>query len=78
MPPVVPLSTLREGQEGIIVNLGDAELALKLMEMGMLPGERVIMEKKAPLGDPISFRLQNALLSIRKKEAVSISVEVME
>lgn len=71
-----PLSGLKRGVSGIIRELKSGDLALKLMEMGCLPGERVKVEKIAPLGDPISIRVSGYLLSLRKNEAEVILVEI--
>ncbi|NJE06781.1 ferrous iron transport protein A, partial [Thermococcus sp. M36] len=47
----------------------------KLMEMGCVPGETVIIEQIAPLGDPISISIAGYSLSLRLDEAGSIMVE---
>jgi ferrous iron transport protein A len=44
--------------------------------MGVLVGEEVKVEKVAPLGDPIEVKIKNYSLSLRKKEAEGIAVEV--
>jgi ferrous iron transport protein A len=46
------------------------------MDMGVLPGEEVVVEKVAPLGDPIEIRIRSYHLSLRKNEAEGIAVEV--
>jgi ferrous iron transport protein A len=51
---IARLSDLKPGQEGIIKEFKDNEIFLKLMEMGCVPGERILLEQVAPLGDPIS------------------------
>jgi ferrous iron transport protein A len=48
------------------------------MDMGVLVGEKVKVEKVAPLGDPIEVTIKNYNLSLRKKEAEGIEVEVMK
>jgi ferrous iron transport protein A len=47
------------------------------MDMGVLVGEEVKVEKIAPLGDPIEITIKNYNLSLRKKEAEGITVEVL-
>lgn len=69
------LSELKQGQTAIIVEFVSSELELKLMEMGCLPGEKVIVEQIAPLGDPISIRVAGYSLSLRKNEANQIVIE---
>ena len=44
--------------------------------MGLLVGEMVKVEKVAPLGDPIDIKIKSYHLSLRKKEAEGIAVEV--
>jgi ferrous iron transport protein A len=48
----------------------------RLMDMGVLQGEEVKVEKIAPLGDPIEIIVKNYRLSLRKSEAAGIAVEV--
>lgn len=70
----VPLSLLRKGDKAIIVSLDDSAISIKLMEMGCMPGEFLEVDYIAPLGDPISIRIGNYLLGLRKDEAVAIKV----
>jgi len=70
------LSALGVGQKAIILSLEDEELVLKLMEMGFLPGEEVIVEQIAPLGDPISVMVAGYQVSLRISEADAILVEI--
>ena len=69
------LSELGVGQKGIINSINDEELVLKLMEMGFLPGEQVVVEQIAPLGDPISLMVAGYQVSLRISEAEVILVE---
>lgn len=68
------LSELKLGTKAVIESFYDKELALKLMEMGCLPGEKIHIERKAPLGDPIAISISGYVLSIRKAEAKTILV----
>lgn len=69
------LSELKAGQSGRIRGFQSSDLELKLMEMGCIPGEIVIVEKIAPLGDPISIRVSGYSLSLRMDEANQILLE---
>lgn len=69
------LSELEQGQKGIIHSFEKDDIYLKLMEMGCVPGEEVIVETIAPLGDPISIKVSGYLLSMRKEEAAAIWVK---
>lgn len=69
------LSELVPGKKAIIVALEDQELVLKLMEMGFLEGEDIVVEQIAPLGDPISVMVSGYQVSLRINEAETIMVE---
>ncbi len=73
---IVRLSELKPGQEGIIKEFNSNDIFLKLMEMGCVPGERILMEQIAPLGDPISVNVSGYHLSLRLNEAEHILVEI--
>jgi len=70
----VKLSSLKKGDSCIIESFTNEELQLKLMEMGCLPGELVVVERLAPLGDPMAIRVSGYTLSIRLDEASLIMV----
>jgi ferrous iron transport protein A len=72
----VKLSELKPGQKGIIKEFSNNEIFLKLMEMGCVPGESIMLEQVAPLGDPISVNVAGYHLSLRLNEAEYIIVEI--
>ena len=47
-----------------------------IIDMGITPGAVIVMRKLAPLGDPIEINVRGYELSIRRSEALEISVEV--
>lgn len=69
------LDCLQIGESGIIKALSSKDLALKLIEMGCLPGEKITLTKIAPLGDPIAIEISGYELSMRKEEASTIVLE---
>jgi len=74
---ILKLSELKPGDEGIICEFNDSDIFIKLMEMGCIPGERIIMEQIAPLGDPISVSVAGYHLSLRLNEADHILIELI-
>ena len=76
METIVKLSEMKPGQEGIIYEYKSNEIFLKLMEMGCVPGEKIQMEKIAPMGDPISVNVAGYHLSLRLNEAEHVYVRV--
>jgi ferrous iron transport protein A len=72
---VLTLDKLKLGEAAIVVSFNDEENALKFMEMGCTPGQKIKMESIAPLGDPIAVIVSGYKLSMRKTEAALINVE---
>ena len=69
------LSDIAIGKEYIIDAINDDELAQKLLEMGCTPGEKVVVERKAPFNDPIAIVVSGFMLSLRKQDASKIIVK---
>ena len=73
----ITLADLRPGQQGTVVSIGaNGDAARRLMEMGVVRGERIRVVKCAPFGDPIELELEGYHLSLRKWDARTILVEV--
>ena len=69
------LSEVSIGKQVIISSFENDGIFLNLMEMGLVPGETVVIEQIAPLGDPISLSVAGYQLSLRINEAAMIWVE---
>lgn len=71
------LAKLKPGEKGKITAIGSiGPLKRRLMDMGVLVGEEVKVLKVAPMGDPIEVSIKGYNLSLRKKEAEGIAMEV--
>lgn len=46
----------------------------RLMELGIVPGTRVLLKRFAPLGCPMEISVRGYSLSIRKEDAAQILV----
>jgi ferrous iron transport protein A len=55
---------------------GPGSIAMRLLEMGFVPGTRVEIVKAAPLGDPLELRIRGYHLSLRRAEAAHVRVQV--
>jgi len=69
------IADLKVGELAVIKGYKDHDLTLKLLEMGFIPGSSVMINYKAPLGDPISVRISGYNVSLRLDEADIINVE---
>ena len=63
-----------KGETAIISGFTDEVLAVKLLEMGFLPGTAVRYNFTAPLGDPVCVSVLGYDLSLRLEEASTISI----
>lgn len=67
------------GESGTIKSVsGEGKIKRRLFDMGITPGAGVYMRKRAPLGDPIEITLRGYELTLRKSEAVCVSVVLKE
>ncbi len=75
MESEVKLSDLETGAEAVVKRFASDEgFLLRLREMGVLPGTRITLIRRAPLGDPLEISVRGSLLSVRKEEAELIEV----
>ena len=73
------LDQLKVGQTAIITAVGGAgALRRRLLDMGLTPKTKVLVRKKAPLGDPIEIFLRSYELTIRIENANKIEVVEVE
>ena len=74
-PETCSLNTLGIGCRGSVVTVGgDPEIRRRLLEMGFCNGAAVEVIRRAPLGDPIEFRLRGYCLSLRDEQARHIRI----
>ena len=70
------LSDIKEGQSCTIVKVGgNGRLRRRLLEMGVLSGTDVHVEKYAPLRDPLELIVKGYHISLRVEEAHQVTVE---
>jgi len=73
----VLLRELKPGQKGKVTRiLGEGPIRRRILDMGIVKGAEVEMERVAPLGDPVELKIKGYHLSLRRKEVANIYVEV--
>ena len=74
----VSLDDLVPGASGILarIDLPEAD-ATRLMEIGFLPGARIVAARSAPGGDPRVFRVDGTEFALRRDTARRLLVEVV-
>ena len=69
------LSEMREGETATVVRVGgNGILRRRILEMGILKGTDVYVEKYAPLRDPMELIVKGYHVSLRVEEAAQITV----
>lgn len=69
------LAALGVGCCGKVVAVdGDADVRRRLLEMGLCGGVTIECVRRAPMGDPIEFRVRGYLLSLRGEQARHVTV----
>lgn len=70
------VNDLQIGQSGIIGQVGgEGALRLRFLDMGLIPGTCVQLDKVAPMGDPIQIQLRGYALTIRREDAAKITIK---
>lgn len=69
------LSELRAGDHGTVTQVdGQGPIRQRLLDMGLLPGVELTVERVGPAGGPVWVRLQGFQLALRRKEADAVRV----
>ncbi|HVP28436.1 MAG TPA: FeoA family protein [Myxococcota bacterium] len=72
----VGLDALEPGERGVVHGMrGDGPIERRLQDLGLLPGTRVLVLRRAPLGDPIEYELRGYRLCLRRTEARRVLVD---
>ena len=70
------LSEMKENQTAKIVHIGgNGALRRRILEMGIIKGAEVYVEKYAPMKDPVELIVKGYHVSLRVEEASQITVE---
>ncbi|WP_406676278.1 FeoA family protein [Moorella sp. ACPs] len=75
MSAVTSLSNLRPGSAGEVVSLQARGLTRRrLMDLGLVPGTRVVALRRSPSGDPTAFFIRGATIALRREEGQQVLV----
>lgn len=69
------LADLKPGESAIVTTVGGTDaLHRRLLDMGLTPGVKVILQKTAPMGDPLEIHLRGYALTLRVDDAGKIGI----
>lgn len=75
METTMTLKDLPIGVPAVITAVGgEGALRLRFLDMGMIPGTRVQVQKVAPMGNPIQILIRGYELTLRTEDATLIAV----
>jgi ferrous iron transport protein A len=75
----ITLNNLAIGQKATIITVGgEGILRRRFLDMGLTPKTRVMVRKRAPLGDPIEIFLRGYELTLRLDDAKKITAQPEE
>lgn len=73
------LKELAIGNSALVLNVGgEGANRQHILDMGVIPGVVVKLEKLAPMGDPMELKVHGYLMAIRKADAELIEVQVCD
>jgi DtxR family Mn-dependent transcriptional regulator len=73
-----PLSGLEVGEAATVVGISRAcqgPQRRRLLDLGLVPGTRVVAEMASPSGEPKAYRIRGALIALRSEQAGMVRVE---
>ena len=73
------LSELEPGERGVVVRIeGSSTTRRRIMDMGIVRGAEIRVVRRAPLGDPVEFEIRDYNLSLRRRDAENVYIELEE
>ena len=70
------LNEMKIGSTAVIRQVGgEGPLRCRLLDMGLIPGTKVTLQKVAPMGDPIEIHLRGYALTLRLDDARKITLK---
>ena len=76
---VIPMRQMNKNQRGIIKSItARGELGRRIRDMGLIPGNELMIIGRAPLYDPVAIKMLGFTITLRNSEADYITCEVDE
>jgi ferrous iron transport protein A len=72
--------SLKTGDRARVIGYsqGDLRYRKRLLSMGLTRGTEFVLEKVAPMGDPMEIKLRGFYLSLRRQEADFLQIEKVD
>ncbi len=67
---------LKPGRSATITAIRNTDAERRrLLDLGILPGTQIENVMSSPLGDPVAYRVRNAVFALRSEQANLIEIE---
>ncbi len=73
-PLVKTAAMLNIGEIGIIEDVVNSELSSKLVQMGFLPGKKIVILRTTLTGTPLYMQLGEQYIALRREEAALLVI----
>ena len=69
------LTNVEVGREVRVVDLySHGLLRLRMLDLGIIPGTKIIVNRISPLGDPVAYEIRDTIIALRSEETDLIEV----
>lgn len=58
----------------VVSLLAEGRMRRRLADLGLIPGSEVTCLGRSPLGDPSAYLIRGAVIAIRRRDAMEVSV----
>ncbi len=70
------LKNMPEGSAGLVKRITTQGMVRRrLMDLGLVPGSRVEVVRRSPLGDPVAYKIRGAIIALREEETDRVIVK---
>ncbi|MBQ2890507.1 MAG: ferrous iron transport protein A [Clostridia bacterium] len=79
MTDIIPISSLRIGESGVVkVLFAEENIKRRLLDIGLIEGTKISCVLKSPSGDPLAYLIRGAVIALRKEDTANILVDTKE
>jgi len=69
------LNNVPVGSRALVTGVkADGLTRRRLLDLGLVPGTRVEVIRRSPVGDPIAFNIRGAVIALRHEESSKVTV----
>jgi ferrous iron transport protein A len=69
------LNTVLAGEHVLVTRINTGGSGSKrLLDLGLVPGTRVEVVRRSPLGDPVAYNIRGAVIALRQEESSQVLV----